>query len=150
MSSHLTDRILVPIANEADAERTCRSIRQHLESDSGEARPTVVVTHVIEKADGAIDKAPLDARKEQAASIFDMVRAELEPAGYTVETELRFESDVVAAIYDTASETNAESIVFVPQEGGFLVSLLASDLTDLVTDSPIPVITLPDVPDSSS
>ena len=150
MSPHLTDRILVPVANETDAERTCRSIRQHLENDSGEVRPTAVVAHVIEKADGAIDKAPLEARKEQAASIFDMVRGELEPAGYTVETELLFESDVVTAIHDAASEAGAHSIAFVPREGGFLAKLLASDLTDLVTESPVPVITLPDVPDSSS
>ena len=138
----LTSRILVPVANEEDAPRTCEAIAEHL---SDEADTTdVVAFHVIEKAGGAPDKAPLPAREEQAERIFKIVESYSQTFGYTVETRLVFGTDVLESILDGAVEADATSILFVPRPSGRLTRLLTGNLSSqLVSEAPVPVITLP-------
>ncbi len=138
----LTSRILVPVANEEDATRTCEAIAEHL---SDEADTTdVVAFHVIEKAGGAPDKAPLPAREEQAERIFKIVESYSQTFGYTVETRLVFGTDVLESILDGAVEADATSILFVPRPSGRLTRLLTGNLSSqLVSEAPVPVITLP-------
>ncbi len=138
----LTDRILVPVANEGDATRTCEAISEHLSKEAGTT--DVVVLHVIEKADGAPDKAPLAAREEQAERLFDIVESYSQTFGYDVETRLVYGTDVLESIVDCAVEADATSILFVPRPSGRLTRLLTGDLSSqLVLESPVPVITLP-------
>ena len=143
MSRAVTDRLLVPIANEDDAQRTCESIRAYFDDETGPL-PTIVAVHVIEKGGGAIDKAPMDLRKEQAEVVFKIVERVLDPAGFDVETDLLFGTDLVETIVDAVDETDATAIAFLPREGGFLVRFLSGNLArDLVMESPVPVITFP-------
>jgi len=138
----LTSRILLPVANEEDATRTCEAIIEHL---SKEADTTdVVAVHVIEKADGAPDKAPLAAREEQAERIFSIVEQYSQTLGYDVETRLIYGTDVLESLFDVADEADVTSILFVPRPSGRLTRLLTGDLSSqLVLESPVPVITLP-------
>ena len=66
--TQLTTRMLLPVAHEEDTKRTCKAL---LEQRPGEPNSSkIIVVHVIEKAGGAPDKAPLPAREEQAERIF--------------------------------------------------------------------------------
>ena len=138
----LTSRILLPVANEEDATRTCKAITEHL---SKEANTTdVVAVHVIEKADGAPDKAPLAAREEQAERIFRIIEQFLHPLGYDVETRMLYGTDVLQSLLDVAADAEVTSVLFVPRPSGRLTRLLTGDLSSqLVLESPVPVITLP-------
>ncbi len=138
----LTSRILVPVANEEDATRTCEAIAEHLSEDVDTT--DVVALHVIEKADGAPDKAPLAAREEQAERLFNIVESNSKTFGYDVETRLVYGTDVLESIVDGAVEADATSILFVPRPSGRLTRLLTGDLSSqLILEAPVPVITLP-------
>lgn len=137
----LTGKVLIPIANEDDAERTCEAVLAHLDPDRP---PEVTVVHVIEKAGGAPDKAPLDARQEQAEEIFHIAEAYLTGEGYDADTRIAYGTDVVDALVDAAEDTGATAIAFVPRESGRLARLLTGDLSKrLVLESPVPVVSLP-------
>ncbi|MDR5673223.1 universal stress protein [Halalkaliarchaeum sp. AArc-GB] len=138
----LTSRILLPVANEEDATRTCKALVEHL---SEEAETTdVIAVHVIEKAGGAPDKAPLAAREEQAERIFGIVKQYSSILDYTLETRLVYGTDVLESIRDLAVEEDVTSILFVPRPDGRLTRLLTGDLSaKLVLESPVPVISLP-------
>lgn len=141
-----TDRLLVPIANEDDARRTCTALDQFFTADDESDGPTIVAIHVIQKGGGAIDKAPMDARTDQAEAAFEVARATLEPAGYHVETELLFGTDVVDTILEATVDLDATAIAFLPREGGLLVRLLTGNVAKkLIMDSPVPVLTFPAV-----
>ena len=59
-----------------------------------------------------------------------------------------YATDVVDALVDVSHDVEATSIVFLPREGGRLSRLLTGNLSKrLVFDSPIPVISLPQVSD---
>lgn len=146
-----TDRILVPIANEDDAEETCDALTRYVSGRSESTPPVVVAVHVVEKAGGYIDKAPLEARQQQAKRVFDIVTDRLERAGFEVETELVYSTNVVDAIYETADTSNASAVVFLPREGGTLVRILSGNLTaKLVSAAEVPVLVLPVPPGSTS
>lgn len=138
----LTSRILVPVANEEDAARTCQAIIEHLadETDTTE----IVAVHVIEKAGGAPDKAPLPAREEQAERIFRLVEQHAETFAYDLDTRLVYGTDVLESLFDAAVEADATSILFVPRPEGRLTRLLSGNISSqLILNSPVPVITLP-------
>ncbi|MEF8936561.1 MAG: universal stress protein [Halovenus sp.] len=139
----LTDRILLPLANETDAERTCAALARELDGEV--ETPSIVVTHVIEKGGGAPDKAPLAAREEQAESIFTIAENFLDDERFDVETELVYGTDVIDELVTAAETHDVTSIVFLPRSGGGLLSkLFAEDLsTDLLLESPVPVVVLP-------
>ncbi len=144
--TQLTTRMLLPVAHEEDTKRTCTAL---LEQRLGEPDSSkIIVVHVIEKAGGAPDKAPLPAREEQAERIFALTEQILRSSGYEVETQLVYATDVVDGLLDVARDVEATSILFLPREGGRLSRILTGNLsTRLVMDSPIPVISLPQVPD---
>lgn len=138
----LTGRILVPVANEEDSKRTCEAIAEHL---SEEADTTdFVALHVIEKAGGSPDKAPLPAREEQAERIFNIFESYSQIFKYDVDTRLVYGTDVLESILDGALEVDASSILFVPRPSGRLTRLLSGELSSqLVLKASVPVITLP-------
>ncbi|WP_332899779.1 universal stress protein [Haladaptatus sp. CMSO5] len=141
MGNSLVDCVVVPVADETDARTTCLALAPYLDADS-----RVVALHVIEKAGGAPDKASVEQRQEGAADIFAVVKDTLTTG--TVETELRYGTDVAETIFDTASDVDATAIAFSPRGGSRWVRLLSGDVAlSLVTDTDRPVVVLPDVTD---
>jgi nucleotide-binding universal stress UspA family protein len=137
----LFDRVLLPIANEADAEATVRAIDGHFDDDTA-----VVAIHVVEKAGGAPDKASVEQREQEAEDAFEVVRAALGD----VETEIYYGTDVSETIFKAADDHDVTSIVVTPRGGGRLVRLLTGDVAlDLVTESDRPVVVLPDPSEGS-
>lgn len=139
----LSDRILLPLANETDAERTCEAVVRAIHGTTH--TPSIVVAHVIEKGGGAPDKAPLSAREQQAESIFTLAENFLEGEGFDVETELIYGTDIVDELVTAAEAVDATSIVFLPRDrGGLLSQLFSGNLaTELLFASSVPVIVLP-------
>jgi nucleotide-binding universal stress UspA family protein len=133
-------RPLLPVANEEDADRTARLAFPHVAAAGGRA----IVTHVIEKAGGAPDKAPLEQREEMAEAIFERVRSSAEDAGVDVETELHYGTDVADTILDAADAVDATAIVFTPRGGKAWWDIFSGDTRDaLTTESEIPVVVFP-------
>ncbi|MCL9813668.1 universal stress protein [Natranaeroarchaeum aerophilus] len=140
--TQLTTRVLIPIAHEDDAERTCDAIIEHLSSEDASSKFTIV--HVIEKGGGTPDKAPLAAREDQAERIFSLVEQRLQAAGYETESRLEYGTDVAEVLSDVAVDIDATSLVFVPRPQGRLSRLLTGNAsTRLISDAPVPVIALP-------
>ncbi|SFR55336.1 universal stress protein [Halogeometricum limi] len=140
-SESLFARPLVPVAGEDDARATAAAVLPRVAAVGG--RPVFV--HVIEKAGGAPDKAPLEQREELAEELFAAVRRAGEDAGVTVETDLRYGTDVADAIIDAAHEFDATCIAFTPRGGSRWWDLFSGDTRDaLVTESDLPVVALPD------
>ena len=134
----LFDRVVVPVADPDDAQATCRALRDRL---TGSA----VLVHVIEKGGGSIDKASVEQREEYAEDVFTAARAVFGD-DVSVETEIRYGTDVAEAIFDAAGDENASAIVITPRGGSRWVRLLTGDVAlDLVTKTDRPVVVLPDV-----
>ncbi len=140
MSLQFTGRVVVPAADPDDAERTASALAPRL----GETA-TAVVVHVIEKAGGGVDKAPMAAREEYAEEVFGRARGPLAAANGTVDTEIRYGTDVVETVFDVAEEVGADAVVFVPRDGGRIVSWLTGDVARrLIRDAEVPVVALPE------
>lgn len=146
MPETLFEHVLVPVASPKDADATMQAVRPYLRSTGG----TVTAVHVIEKAGGAPDKASVEQREEHAAEIFDAVHEQLADTDVLVMTEVRFGTDVADTIIDTANEIDASAIVFTPRGGNRWMRLLTGDVAlSLVSESNLPVITLPDEDDDT-
>jgi len=142
MSETLFQNILVPVASAEDADATMRATRSHLRHTDGK----VTVLHVIEKAGGAPDKASVEQMEERAEEIFDTARERVVDPNVDFTTEIRYGTDVAETIIDTAHDIGATAIVFTPRGGSRWKKLLTGDVAStLVTESDIPVITLPDI-----
>lgn len=140
MDRSLFETVVVPVASEDDADATCEAAIPYL-SDRGSR---IIVVHVIEKAGGYMDKAPLEQRQEQADRIFDSVERRFADADLTVETQLRHDTDVIEGILEAADDADATAIVFTPREASRWAELLAGDpMYKLVTESDRPVLALP-------
>ena len=133
----LFERVLLPVASRDDATSSARALRPRV-GDS------VVAVHVVEKAGGAVDKASVEQREEEAEHIFEAVHEGLDD-DTTVETEIAYGTDVAETIFDVAAEVDATSIVFTPRGGSRWVQLLTGDVAlDLITGTDRPVVVLPD------
>lgn len=144
MPVSLFEHALVPVASPEDAAATMRAIRPYVAA----ARSDVTVVNVIEKAGGAPDKASVEQREEYAQEIFDAARSEMDDSEITLTTEVRYGTDVAETIIETANDVDASAIVFTPRGSSRWVRLLTGDVADsLVSESDLPVLTLPDVED---
>jgi len=141
MSGSFFQRVLVPVANEDDGKATAAALRPYVAG----ADCTVIAVHVIEKAGGAPDKASVEQRKQFARDIFAVVTDGLADTDITLETELRYGTDIASALIDAAHELDASAIVFTPRGGSRWRKLLTGDVThNLVNNSDIPILALPD------
>jgi nucleotide-binding universal stress UspA family protein len=133
----LLERVLLPVANEEDAEASCRALRPYVGA-------SVVACNVVEKAGGAPDKASVEQREEEAEDAFAAVREILGDVT-DVETTIRYDTDVADGIFDAAADADATAIVFTPRGGSRWVRLLTGDVAmDLITENDRPVVVLPD------
>ncbi|MFB6082533.1 MAG: universal stress protein [Halanaeroarchaeum sp.] len=141
MADGLLSSVLLPVAGPEDAETTCTAALPHVAAAGG----TVTAIYVVEKAGGGIDKASVEQREEVAAEAFDVVERACADAGVTCETAVRYGTDVVATIIETAEDIDATAIAFTPRGGGRWIEALTGDRThDLVTESDRPVVVFPE------
>jgi len=134
-------RPLFPVASEEDAARTLGATLPYVSAAGGHA----TVLHVIEKAGGAPDKAPLEAREEVAEEIFDRARAAAAAVDVDLDTDLRYGTDVAETIVAAAHETDATAIVFSPRAGRSWWDLFSGDVREsLTTESDVPVVVFPE------
>lgn len=145
MTNSLFERLVIPIASETDAAATAHALVDYLDGETTD----VLAVNVVEKADGALDKASVDQRELDAAEAFEAFSSAL--GVEDVETEIRYGADVAAAIVEAANEHDATAIAFTPRGGGRWVKLLTGDVADaLVEESDVPVVVLPDRPEDES
>lgn len=129
----LLSRPLVAVANAEDAEETARAFAPYADGK-------VLAVSVVEKAGGAVDKAPMEGVEAGAEAAFEILRERLGD----VETEIRYGTNVVATLLEAARDHDASAIVFTPREGGRLVRFLTGDIAlKLVTEADRPVVSLP-------
>lgn len=139
MSMTFEGPVVVPMADPEDASRTAEAVLPYLEADA-----PVIVVYVVEKAGGAPDKAPMEQLEGYAADIFDHARPPLEAAGIDVETEVRYDEDIVEGIFEAAIDHDAGAVAFVPRESNRLVQLLTGDVARrLLREASVPVVGLP-------
>ncbi|WP_170972448.1 universal stress protein [Natronorubrum halophilum] len=130
--------ILIPVATDEDARATSTALQPYLDDTE-----RVTAVHVIEKAGGAPDKAPLEKRREDASNFLAIVDSSLSDF-VTVDTRTIFATDIVPGFFSTANEVGADAIAFRARGGSRIRRILAGDVTTkLVTKPPIPVISLP-------
>lgn len=139
MADTLLSRLVVPVANEDDMDATCQALQPYLSTTI----ERLVIVHVIEKRKGFPDKAPLEAREEQAERIFTFA-GECFQDQAEFETQLQYGPDIVDEILTVVSDIGATAIAFTPQQSNRLTRLLAGDEEHrLITESPCPVIAIP-------
>jgi nucleotide-binding universal stress UspA family protein len=139
-TTRLCERLLLPLAGESDAERTCRALQPHIEGRDSR----LFAVHVIEQTEGYPDKAPYDIRREQADATFGIVHEYFAGTTHCVSTEVRYGSSIVDEILAAADAVDATAIGFTPRPGQRWIRLLAGDLTHkLVTTSRRPVVVFP-------
>lgn len=142
MPESLFQRVVVPVANQDDAESTTKALAPYVESVEGR----IIAVHVVEKAGGAPDKASVEQRELFAKEVFQTVADGLADVDVDLETEILYGTDVAETIIDAAHEFDASAIVFTPQEGSRWLKLLTGDVAlGLIDESDLPVVVLPDV-----
>lgn len=140
MSGALLRHLLVPVANADDAEATSAALAPYL----GAGTEHVTLLHVVEQTPGFMDHTSPEALEEEARAFLEAARERLGQAA-TVETAIRFGTDLVEEIADQAREEEATAIAFHPREKGQLTKLLTEDAERrLLRESTLPVVALPD------
>lgn len=141
MSESLFERAVVPVASRDDAAATAAALAPYID----DPERTAIAVHVIEKADGALDKASVEQREADAEAMFAIVTEGLDGVDATLDTEIRYGTDVAATLVEAAHDVEASAIVFTPRGGSRWKQLLSGDVThNLVHESDVPVVVLPD------
>lgn len=133
----LFERVVIPVASEADARMASETILPYLEQVGGAA----IVVHVIKYAEDGVFPSPPSMQEADADAMFDIVR---ENTDVVVQTRKAYGTDVAAAILDVAKEVNASSVVISPRPKNRVIRLLSGDTAlSLVTNPEIPVLSIP-------
>jgi hypothetical protein len=144
MTRTVTSQVVLPVANENDAARTCTAVRPYL-TETAE----IVALYVVEKRKGAPQPASAEQLEEHGRKTLDVVEEAFADSKITVETELRYGTDLIATIFEVAEDRNVECIAFVPRPKGRLIALLAGDPGwKLVNRTKHPLLVLPQPPES--
>jgi nucleotide-binding universal stress UspA family protein len=130
------DRLLLPVADEADAEATCTAVKPYVDAGATE----LVVLHVTET----------DGESSGSEEAFDRFRDACSTDGVVLETELRSGPDAVAEIAAAADELDVTAIGVLPRSKNLVVRLLSEETTaTLISSTDVPVIVLPRDPATS-
>jgi nucleotide-binding universal stress UspA family protein len=129
--------VVVPVAGEADVGATAAALVPYVDRID-----RVTAVHVIETRPGAVDKAPVEKRRADAAAFLAAFESRLD-GRVPVDTRVAFGDDVATAVVETALDVEATAVAFRSRGSGRLVRLLSGDTTTrLVTDPEVPVISL--------
>lgn len=141
MTEAIFQRVVVPVANHNDPAATAIALVPYVD----QADCSVAAVHGIEKDGGAPETASVEQREQQASDIFATVIEGFDDTEVTLETDLRYGTDVAAAIIDVAHDSTATAIVFTPHGGSRWRKLLSGDGThNLVWDGDVPILVLHD------
>lgn len=130
---NLLEHVIVPVANETDAEQTARVLEPYSPNH-------VTALHVVEKGEGVPDKTPVEQSHQLAAESFAAVR-EVFPSA---DEHTAYGKDIVVAIFEATDEVGASAIAYRSRGAGRIMQFLSGDLSlKLVTQAEHPVIALP-------
>lgn len=144
MNGGLFETVFVPIANPEDAEATARALHHYASPES-----EIIVTHVVEKAGGAPDKVSVEQREQYAEAAYETFVDVLPEQWQNIRFQTLYGRDVAATIADGAAEAGATVIAFTPRGGSRWARIVTGDIArDLIDNSTVPVISLPEQPTS--
>lgn len=133
----LMNNIVVPLANEDDAEKTAAEL-SYFDPDH------VTAVFVVEETENYPNKSPITTSEEIADEISEMFES------HFPETEFRIvqSTDVIEAVIEVAEDVEASSIVFRPSQTSTITRLLSGNKAlKLVTNTSYPVVALPEPED---
>lgn len=134
----ILDHVLLPVASEDDARASSAALEPYLDEVE-----RVTAVHVVEKAGGAPDKAPLEKRQSDAAEFLAVAQSRL-ASDVAFDARIDYGTDVVETLFAAADDAGATALAFRARGGSRIVRLLSGDTaTKLVTEPPIPVVSLP-------
>jgi nucleotide-binding universal stress UspA family protein len=134
----LFEHLLVPIADEEDAVATADALRPYL-SDVDR----ITALHVIQKGGGAVDKAPIGKRREDAKLFLSTVESRLDGEDVAVDLRVAFGTSVAETIRETATDVGATAVAFRPRGGNRFFQWLSGDTAArLVSDPDVSVVSL--------
>jgi nucleotide-binding universal stress UspA family protein len=134
MTTHVTNHVLVPVADSEDARLTALALEPY-------APDRVTVLHIVEKGEGVPDKTPVEQSEQLADEAFTGFQKIIPDA----ETATNYRRDVVEGIIEVADELDVSAIMFRPRGGSRIVQFLAGDRSlKLISEANRPVIALPD------
>jgi nucleotide-binding universal stress UspA family protein len=133
------DRVLLPVANEDDAKRTCTAVRPYLGDDA-----ETVALYVVEKRKGTPEVTSTEQLEEHGQTALVAVEEAFADSGVDVETELRYGTDLIRTIFETVGDHAVDCIAFVPRPKRRLISLLSGDFGwKLINRGEYPILVLP-------
>ncbi|QSG05939.1 Nucleotide-binding protein, UspA family [Halapricum desulfuricans] len=134
----MLDHVLLPVASEDDAEASSVALEPYLDEIE-----RVTAVHVVEKAGGAPDKAPLEKRQSDAAEFLAIAESRL-ASEVAFNAQIHYGTDIVEVLFGAVDDIGATAVAFRPRGGSRIVRLLSGDTaTKLVTEPPVPVVSLP-------
>lgn len=138
--ANLFETVLIPIASQTDAERTCKAATSYLLGHD----TSVIAVHVIEKRSFSPAPAPISHRRSNAEGLLEHVATHLRSHDIPVAVHIRYGSNIAETILQTADEFEASSIAFTPRGTSRFMKLLTEDVaTKLLAGSPNPVVVIP-------
>lgn len=133
MTDSLTAHLVVPVANEDDAQATATALDRYAFDD-------LTVVHVVEHTPNLPDSIPVDEAEAMGEEAFDAFREVI----LEFSERTTYGTDVVEGICEVAADEDASAIAFHPRGGNRIVQFLSGDTTlKLVTEADRPVIALP-------
>lgn len=129
----IMNEVVVPIASEDDAEKTIEEL-EHFEIEH------MTVVFVAEKTESYPNTVPRSVFQETIDDIEDTFD-EVYP-----DYNLRVvqSSDTVEAIVNVVEDVEATSIVFRPRQHSFISRIIKGSTLELISESHVPVIALPE------
>lgn len=140
MTQPAFDRLLLPVADTADAEETYRTVKPYAEAATTE----VIVLHVSETEDRNSDTETSRSLDDNADEIFEPFLDGFDTET-TVRTEHRMGPDPIAEIAATADELAVTAIGILPRPKSLFLQILSRErTTTLISSTNVPVLVFPD------
>ncbi|MEA1931703.1 MAG: universal stress protein [Euryarchaeota archaeon] len=129
--------VLLPIADEEDAENTCEAVVPYLAGKDCR----VFVIHVVKQKRRNADTEAVEARAE---TVFERTTACFDAVGIPTTGEIWYGTDISETILDAAAEHAADSIVLTPRKKSVWRRLLSENVIgQLARKVDQPLIVLP-------